>query len=121
MRYLLYRVWKQMWNNRRIYWLIIFEMAVGIFVLVTCLNLTFTNREVLARYRQEMAEGMIPIQWEVGERDKEAEYENASRLVIDYDGYLQLEREYEKELNLYYTVVVLETCFLARGLARWIA
>ncbi len=111
MRYLLYRVWKQMWNNRRIYWLIIFEMAVGIFVLVTCLNLTFTNREVLARYRQEMAEGMIPIQWEVGERDKEAEYENASRLVIDYDGYLQLEREYEKELNLYYTVVVLETCF----------
>lgn len=111
MRYLLYRVWKQLWSNRKIYWLIIFEMAVGIFVLVTCLNLTFTNREVLARYRQEMAEGMIPIQWEEGEPDREEEYENASCLAIDYGGYLQLEREYEKELNLYYTVVALDTCF----------
>ncbi len=58
MRYMFYRLLKLMWGNKKIYGLIVLEMAVGVTIFVVCLNIMLTNRDILHEAPEN--DGRIP-------------------------------------------------------------
>ena len=99
MRYSLYRVWKQLWNNKKSYWFIVFQMAIGIGIFVTCFNLSLTNRDTLEAYKAEMMDDIIPIHWignGMGEEDG-----LPAGLQVTYEDYLTIGDKYQEELNVF--------------------
>lgn len=110
MKYSLYRIRKLLWNNRKMYGFATVEMAIGILILVSCLNITFTNRDALRSYRQDMAKNNIPVQWTsniVGEMG-----EQSPGLRVDYKEYLRLQKEYKDTLIFFYAGIIQDILFM---------
>lgn len=110
MRYSLYRVWKQLWNNKKSYWFIVFQMAIGIGIFVTCFNLSLTNRDTLEAYKAEMMDDIIPIHWignGMGEEDG-----LPAGLQVTYEDYLTIGDKYQEELNVFYSGILNSSIFI---------
>ena len=99
MRYMFYRLLKLMWGNKKIYGLIVLEMAVGVTIFVVCLNVMLTNRDILLEHQKVMAESPTVIYYNTSNKDFDSEPE----LAVRYQDYQYLEEQFGNSVDLYYT------------------
>ena len=63
MKYSFYRIFRLWRSAAKMYGLVIVEMAVGTALLVTCLNMVFSNQDRLAQSKADMAQDRVTITW----------------------------------------------------------
>ena len=63
MKYSFYRICRLWRSAAKMYSLVILEMAVGTALLVTCLNMVFSNQDRLAQSKADMAKNRVTITW----------------------------------------------------------
>lgn len=91
MRYSLLRVRKRLWYHWKQYLLIIAEYAVGIAILIMCLNILQSQADALAELERSMEDGIYNIS---SVRITPVGNSETDTFSIHYDTYLELEKEF---------------------------
>lgn len=91
MRYSLLRVRKRLWYHWKQYLLIIAEFAVGIAILIMCLNILQSQTDALAELGKSMEDGIYNIS---SVRITPVNGSEGDTFSIHYDTYLELEKEF---------------------------
>lgn len=95
MKYSLKRVWLQLIANWRIYAVILLEYAVGIVILVSCMNVFYSSKDTLMEYKSRMVEDTIPITYTGG-----AGLGKESSFPITYESFQDLSEKYSDDLRM---------------------
>lgn len=111
MKYMLYRIGKLSWSNKTVYAAIIVELAVGILILTSCLNLVFTNRDILQEHREFMAENPMVIYHSRMLNGLSSEPVEAN-MAVRYEDYQTLSERYGDSVQIYYGALYEGNSFL---------
>ncbi|MGB8452220.1 MAG: FtsX-like permease family protein [Anaerocolumna sp.] len=107
MRYSLKRVWLQLKCNWKIYTVISLEYAVGIVVLVSCMNVFYSSKDTIREYKSRMTSDTIPITY-----TGEPELGESSSFPIPYENYLDLSEKYSNDLRMSFTLQCSTTYYI---------
>ena len=104
MKYTWYRICRLLWSHKNVYWLTILELAVGIGILVSGMNLLFTNQRILDSYREDMTvEKTVIYHNQVGGPVAPEDYKDT--MAVRYEDYLELSEMYGDQAEIYYGAI----------------
>lgn len=104
MKYTWYRICRLLWSHKNVYWLTILELAAGIGILVSGMNLLFTNQRILDSYREDMTmEKTVIYHNQVGGSMNPGAY--ADTMAVRYEDYLKLSEMYGDQAEIYYGAI----------------
>lgn len=101
MKYMTYRVRKMIWGSKGAYSIIMLELAIGITIFVSCLNLMLTNKDILNDLRKSMAQDQTTI-YHVRFVGNEVLPDD---LPVRYEHYLDMEEKYGDSVKIYYGAI----------------
>lgn len=107
MIYSLNRVWWQLKYHWKIYSFILLEYAVGIVVLVSCMNIFYSSRDTLKELKNQVTDGAIPVTYTGGRKHMED-----STFPISYDNYLELSERYNRDLSMSFAQYCINSYFV---------
>ena len=104
MKYTWYRICRLLWSHKNVYWLTILELAAGIGILVSGMNLLFTNQRILDSYREDMTmEKTVIYHNQAGGSMDPGAY--ADTMAVRYEDYLKLSEMYGDQAEIYYGAI----------------
>ena len=114
MKYTWYRICRLLWSHKNVYWLTILELAAGIGILVSGMNLLFTNQRILDSYREDMTmEKTVIYHNQAGGSMDPGAY--ADTMAVRYEDYLELWEMYGDQVEIYYGAIYYASANLFQG------
>lgn len=95
MRYLIYRAFQKLWINKKIYFVITLELAIGITVVLCGISSAYSAKSRLELYKRQIGEQGIAIEYSAGRNFANAE------LPVTMEDYEILKKEHS-ELDISY-------------------